>query len=112
MWSQTLRRETRIWSDGGRPARRDAATPPHRGTAGAAVAAGTFVRLADGETWSHDAVPGGLRITGIAGDLWVTQAGDQRDATVSEGERFVAGAGGKIVVEALGDAVFRVEALP
>jgi hypothetical protein len=84
--------------------RRGAAALAHPDTAG-----GTFVRLADGETWSHVPVPGGLRITGVSGDLWVTQEGDERDTTVSDGERFVTSSTGKVVVEALGDATFRVE---
>lgn len=73
-------------------------------------AAGHYVRVADRSIWTR--VPGaaGLRLTGVSGHLWITQANVARDATVEPGEAFVARGGGKVVVQTIGgDAVFRVE---
>lgn len=44
----------------------------------------------------------------IAGTLWITQEGNPLDVLLTGGERFAAAAEGKIVVQALSDALARV----
>ena len=73
-----------------------------------AGAAAAFVRLDEGELWSH--VPGAdaLAITCLVGVLWLTQAGNRDDVLLERGDHFVARGAGKIVAQALGGATFSV----
>lgn len=82
---------------------------PAAAPAAATLKTSAFVRVADGGVWTR--VPGaaGLRIVGVSGHLWITQAGDPGDTTVAPGDTFHTRGRGKVVVQALDDATFRFD---
>jgi hypothetical protein len=70
----------------------------------------TVVRLRDGGVWSTCSTKAGVRLRCASGTLWVTHPAASRDVILHAGESFVVRAGaGKVVVQALDDATFRVE---
>ncbi|MGN6725520.1 MAG: DUF2917 domain-containing protein [Tepidisphaeraceae bacterium] len=64
------------------------------------------VSLAAGAIWSGG---GGVNVVCLAGQVWVTQAGDPRDTILHPADSFGATAGGKIVVQALKRSTVRFE---
>ena len=79
---------------------------PAAGSAGVALPAGE-VRFDAGATMAFTP-SADLRITAVAGTLWVTQAGDGRDFTLHPGDCFAPAPRGKVVVQAETAARFRV----
>ena len=67
------------------------------------------VSLRAGELWAAGMNPGGLRLRCVSGAVWVTQASETGDVVLRPGDEWVAGKGGKLVVQALADACFRIE---
>ena len=59
--------------------------------------------LPQGALWSIEPQRG-LTIHCAQGELWITQAGDDRDTVLSVGDAFAPRAKGRIVVQALSDA--------
>ena len=59
--------------------------------------------LPHGALWSTEPQRG-LTIHCAQGELWITQAGDDRDTVLSVGKAFVPRAKGRVVVQALSDA--------
>ena len=60
--------------------------------------------LAAGAVWGSSSRPRAILIACVAGDVWITQAGDARDVTLSAGHAIICAAGRKLVVQALSQA--------
>ncbi len=60
----------------------------------------TRVDLADGEARSASAGEG-TRVIALSGHVWITQAGEDRDVTLSAGDSVVLASNGDTVIEAL-----------
>jgi hypothetical protein len=70
-----------------------------------AALAGDVIRLGSGGLWSAAKVRTPLRLRCTAGTVWVTQAGQPGDAILGAGDSFVTSGTGKLVIQALTDAV-------
>jgi hypothetical protein len=70
-----------------------------------AALAGDVIRLREGGLWSAARIRTPLRIRCEAGTVWVTQAGRSGDAVLHAGESFATSGTGKVVIQALADAV-------
>ncbi len=64
--------------------------------------------LGAGEIERLEGVRAGDAILCTRGALWITQAGDWRDYLLQQGEEFVAGRRGLVVVQALADSAYRI----
>ena len=62
------------------------------------------LKLGHGEVSSFEAKEGSI-VSCISGALWLTLSGDLTDYVLQNGERFIAAGDGKVVVQALSDAV-------
>jgi hypothetical protein len=71
----------------------------------------TVTALRPGEVLRlRDAV--GNRITGLRGELWITQEGDPRDVILKAGEGFVLDRPGLALAQAVGEAALLTEEAP
>ena len=85
-----------------RPIRKELAVP----FPGEAIRPGEF-DLPINALWATDP-RAGSRIECVAGGLWITQAGDERDIVLRAGQTFVPAREGRVVVQALCDARVRL----
>jgi len=70
----------------------------------------TQIVLRDGELWvAHHDPSHALRVRCLAGYVWITQEGRAEDTVVGAGGLCVVPGEGKAVVQALEDAIIRVE---
>lgn len=67
------------------------------------------MRLEDGEVLSFPGDEPGARLYCLAGTAWLTQAGDSIDHLLQAGDGFPLHRGGRVVLQALGPALVRVE---
>lgn len=104
MWSfGFVQNNIPVARDGPRHAGPHAAFEPRTGT-------GVLINLTPGQIWSADPGPGrNLQLDVIAGEVWVTQAGDHEDHIVAAGERLALSLTGRIVIQATQDAVLRID---
>jgi hypothetical protein len=67
------------------------------------------MKLRDGELWSADGLTGALQVRCVSGNVWLTQEGRAEDIVIGPGGMCVVPGYGKVVVQALDDAVVRIE---
>jgi hypothetical protein len=67
------------------------------------------MRLRDGELWALDPTGRPLHVRCLAGNIWITQQGRADDIVLTAGGLCVVPGDGKLVVQALDDAVVRIE---
>jgi hypothetical protein len=73
------------------------------------VEAGDEIALRDGALWSLDRAAGAVRVRCVSGHVWLTQAGRAEDIVIGAGGTCVMSGTGKVVVQALEDAIVRIE---
>lgn len=74
-----------------------------------AASGGTLRRLRQGQVMPLEKSAPGKRVRCLGGTLWVTQEGDPEDHILSVGEVFTVSRAGRVVVEGLTPALYRVE---
>ncbi|MGB7158291.1 MAG: DUF2917 domain-containing protein [Tepidisphaeraceae bacterium] len=86
-----------------------ASAKPVRPPESSPAEAGDEIALRDGALWSLDRSVGAVQVRCISGNVWLTQAGRAEDIVIGPGGTCVLPGTGKIVVQALEDAIVRIE---